>query len=239
MKTLGCVPVMLVALMLYGCATTVNTPKQFHQEGLVLYAAGDYVGAMGMFSASLEPGPERPDSLYYLGQCYRAFAREKAEANEYAAAMRYADSALLYLTQAVEAHPGHTPAIRAKSDALDMKGMYEEALAVAEWASKYGGHTARMYVNWAQRLEARRDYDAAELRYTQAISVEPENAWAHARLGAFYQGVGDRAKAIEAYRRAYRIDPLERGVARALRELGAYPSKPVTASSPEPDGLPG
>ena len=90
--------------------------------------------------------------------------------------MRYADQALLYLTQAIEAHPGHTPAIRAKSDTLDTKGRYEESLAVAQWASEYGGHTARMYVNWARRLESRRDYDAAELRYMQAISVEPDNA---------------------------------------------------------------
>ena len=228
--TLGYVHLAAGILWLAGCEIS---PAEYHQQGLALYAHSDYIGAKAMFSAALESGREHPDSLYYLGECHRNMARAKADTDEYAAAMRHADRALLYLTQSVEAHPGHWPAARAKSTVLEMKGEYEKALEVAKWSSLHAGATARAYVDWARRLEAHRDFDEAKMRYEQAVSVEPENAWAHAQIGGFFQRLGDRRRAVAAFRMAYRISPLERGVAKALRELGAFPATAVPASSPE------
>lgn len=237
MKTLGCVVVAAILVVSSGCNLPTHTAREFDQAGMRALRAGDYIGARAMFSAALESGPERPDTLYYLGECYRRLAVEKAKQDQVPAALRNADLALLYYTQAIDAHPAHGPAIRAKSDALEMKGDYEKSLEMAEWAGKQLANTtrrgARWYLDWARRLEARGDFDVAKLRYEQAMALEPESATARAAIGGFFKRLGDRDRAVLAYREAYRLEPHERGVAAALRELGAYPAEAVTVSAPE------
>lgn len=232
MKTRGCVHFVIGILFVTGCGPT---PQEFHRFGLHHYYQGDYDDAIAMFRGSLERGPERPDSLYYLGECYRRIGRQKVAAKEMPAAMRYFDQALLHYNQAIDSHPAHAPALRAKSDVLASKGKIEEALATARWAGENLGNIergARFYVDWGRRLESQRDYDSAKLRFDQAVAVDPNDAWAHAQLGAFYQRLGDSDRAADAYREAYRLDPFERGVTQALAALGAYPAEAVTSAEP-------
>ncbi len=238
MKTRGCVHFVIGTLWVAGCGPT---PQEFHRFGLHHYYQGAYVDAIAMFRGSLEQGPERPDSLYYLGECYRQIARQKVAARESPAAMRYFDQALLHYNQAIDSYPAHAPALRAKSDVLARKGKIDESLATARWAGEHLGNVeggARFYVDWGRRLESQRDYDSAKLRFDQAVAVEPNDAWVHARLGAFYQRLGDTDRAAAAYREAYRRDPFERGVTRALAALGAYPAEAVTAADPADDIAP-
>lgn len=235
MKTRGCVHFVVGVLLLTGCGPT---PREFHRFGLHHYYQGDYVDAIAMFRGSLEQGPERPDSQYYLGECYRQIARKKVAAGEMPAAMRYFDQALLRYNKAIDSHPAHAPALRAKSDVLAGKGKIDESLATARWAGEHLGNIergARFYVDWGRRLEDQRDYDSAKLRFDQAVAVARNDAWVHVQLGAFYQRLGDTGRATAAYREAYRLDPFEPGVTRALAALGAYPAEAVTAAAPTDD----
>ncbi len=238
MKTRGCVHFVVGILLLTGCGPT---PREFHRFGLHHYYQGAYDDAIAMFRGSLEWGRERPDSLYYLGECYRQIARQKVAARESPAAMRYFDQALLHYNKAIDSHPAHGPALRAKSDVLASKGKIEESLATARWAGEHLGNIergGRFYVDWGRRLEGQRDYDSAKLRFDQAVAVNPDDAWAHAQLGAFYLRLGDTDRAAAAYRQAYGLNPFEPGVTRALATLGAYPAEAVTAADSTDDIAP-
>jgi tetratricopeptide (TPR) repeat protein len=63
------------------------------------------------------------------------------------------------------------------------------------------------------------DYDNALRAYRIALTKDPDSATAYAALGRLYQIVGDKAKAIDAYSRAYELNHKEPGVEAALQLL--------------------
>lgn len=183
-------------------------------------ADGHYMLAKQKFEAARDLHPEDPRILFDLGMVCRIQAeRALAEGNE-AAAWREIDRAIECFDRAIEARPGMHAAIEARTDALEFKGRHADALRSAEWAMTFVGPSAKSHLTVARELEKRGDLDGALLRFRQAVVIEPDNATAHAALGRFLIRIGKRDEGVAQLERAYRINPLEPGVARALADQG-------------------
>jgi tetratricopeptide (TPR) repeat protein len=187
---------------------------------------GEYGAARGLFLESHGLVPEDAINLHDLGDCCLHFARMQFRRRNTAAAMREVDAAIEYYQRAINAHPGFQAALVGKNIALELKGQFEEALAVAEWAAEFVGPAARQQIFLAREMEERGDLDAARLRLLQAVAMEPANAAAHEELGLFYYRIGEEDLAMRHLTRAQRLDPTSRRSAAALRELGASVQPP-------------
>ena len=214
-------------LSLAGCAAEPDS-RELRLEGQWAMIRGEYGAARGLFLEAHELAPEDAINLHDLGDCCAYFAREQFRRQNTAAALREVDAAVEYYQRAINAHPGLQAALVGKNIALELKGQFEEALAVAQWAAEFVGPSARQQIFLAREMEERGDPDAARLRLLQAVAMEPANAAAHEELGLFYRRIGERDLALRHLTRANRIDPARPRAATALGELGAsvQPARP-------------
>jgi len=219
-----------VAGLLVGCGPSLS---ELHMQGVRAYRQGDLARAQAMFEAVLEKDPERAETLYFLGRCYHTLARRKFRDHNTPGALRAVEEAIFYYNQAIEAFPGYQAALEDKNRALELKGQYEQALQVAEWAKRYAGPAAERHIFLAKELLERGDYDGALDYLQQAVAMEPRNAKAHAELGRFYMLMGQNRKAVAELQRAYELNPAEPGVVRDLRRLGATPKPPLDLGTAE------
>lgn len=203
-----------------GCATEPDS-RRLRLEGQRAMVRGDYAAARGLFRDAHEIEPENAANLHDLGDCCLYFATEQFTRRNTAAALREVDHAIQYYQRAINAHPGFQPALLGKNIALELKGQFEEALGVAEWAVEFVGPSARQQLFLARELEERGDLDAALLRLRQAVAMEPDNAAAHQALGDFYRRIGKREAAIRHLTASYRLDPSRSGAAEALSDMNA------------------
>lgn len=192
-------------------------------EGQQKMAAGEYGAARQLFTQAYELLPYRVANLYDLGTCSVMLARERFEQKNQAAAMRELDAAISYFSQALDVFPGHQPSIEGMSEALELKGEYDKALAKAEWAVEVVGPTADQYMFLARKLEERGDVDGALKRYRQAVAVEPKNATAQVALAKFLLRQDNEQAAIKHLQAAYRLNPSDDWVVDQLAARGAVP----------------
>jgi tetratricopeptide (TPR) repeat protein len=215
-------------LALAGCGPDPNF-RELRLAGQRQMIAGNYGAARGLFRQAHELTPEDAANLHDLADCCMYFAKQRFSERNVAAAMREVDGAIAYYQRSINAHPGFQASLVGKNLALELKGQFEEAVRVAEWAAKFVGPAARQQVFLAHEMEERGDLDAALLRYRQAVAMEPESATAQAELGSYYQRIGEEDLAIERLKRAYQLDPSQPGVRAALVELGVAPPEAPAA----------
>ncbi len=196
------------------------TFQRLRYEGQQAFRQGNLAVAKDRFEQAHLQRPNDPHNLLDLGEVSMIRARNlMAEHNE-AAALREVDRAIAYFDRAVEARPGMQAALDARNEALHYKGLHDKALFSAEWAMTFVGPSARAQMFVARELEERGDMDGALLRYRQAVAMEPENAAAHASFGQFLHRIGRKNEAIMHLEQAYRLDPLQPGVAELLTAEG-------------------
>jgi tetratricopeptide (TPR) repeat protein len=219
---LGLSAAVIAVFCLSGCYTglSYNDLRTMGQEQMIQKRYGV---ARDLLSEAMEMKPEDPWNLYDLGDCCTYLAKEQFHRRNVPVAMNYVDNAVEYYSRAINAYPGMEPALMGKNMALELKQQFEEALSVAAWAATFVGPNARQQIFLAHELEERADLDAALLRYRQALSIEPESAYAHAQMGLFMTRIGREEDAITHLRTAYGLNPDEPDVLPALRKLGAEP----------------
>ena len=205
-----------------GCSTKPDF-RQIRLEGQHAMLDGNYRVARGLFRRGLEMVPEDHTNLHDLGDCCMYFSRESFARRNVPAAMREVDQAIAYYQRAINADPGFQAALMGKNSALELKGRFEQALEVAQWAVDFVGPSARQQLFLAQEFEERGDMDSAHLRLRQAVAMEPNNPDAHQALGSFYYRTGQKNLAIGHLTRANLLDPNRPGLAGMLTELGAPP----------------
>jgi len=90
----------------------------------------------------------------------------------------------------------------------------------------------------AERMLAAGDLDHAERLFSQVAEADPRNAIAVVGLAEVASARGDDAGALEAARRALRIDPDNAAARRMIERLEAVALRPDTASPPELEAAP-
>lgn len=219
----------LTVSTLVGCAPST---EDLRISGVEQYRGRQFVESTATMRQILERDPNDAEANYYMGLNYRAMAERKFRDGNVAAAARELDTSTMYFTQAIKSWPNYMSAIAAKNEALEARGKFEAALALAEKATSNNRGIAEHFVYLGDEYRQRGDHDNALRRYKTALGIDPQNAKAYAGMGKLYMVVGERALAMDAFRRACEIDPREAGAASALDQLMSEPGT-FTASHEE------
>jgi len=202
-----------------GCTQDVNSLRI---EGIQKFRNRQHIESMAMLSHVLELAPDDAQANYYMGLNYRTLAARKLRENDVTSAYRELDTAIVYFTQAIKSWPNYMEAVASKNEALEARGKYGEALALAEHVAENnrGGATDH-FIYLGDEYRERGDYDGAMRAYKTALATDPDSSRAYAAMGKLYQLIGDSALAEDAYRRAWELDPAEPGLPGGRRGLQA------------------
>ncbi len=205
-----------------GCGPST---KDLRQMGIRQYRDRQHIESMALLRQVLEEDPDDAQANYYMGLNYRRWAERQLREGDTTGAIEELDTAIMYFTQAIKSWPNYMAAISAKNETLETRGKYEEAIHVSKRATKVNRGEYEHFVVLGNEYRERGDYDNALRCYKTSLAIQ-ENAEAYAALGKLYTQVGNRDLAIDAYRRAYEMDPTKQQVAQALDKLasdsGAY-----------------
>ena len=220
------VGIAVVGALQFGCVSDKAEFKDALAEGNAEYERERFADALGMYEYAEEIDPERPEPSYLIGKCYLAMADAQFSEDDLPAALRYCDRAIATFEKALASFPGYSRAVQGKADALKLRGKHQAAYDIARWVATQSAFQSKKLIVEARQYSSSGDLDNAELSLIKAVAVAPEEAVPHAEIGRFYMRIGNREKAIEHLRTAYRINPGAPGVFKALLDLGAAPRYP-------------
>jgi tetratricopeptide (TPR) repeat protein len=149
----------------------------------------------------------------YLGELERKLAEEPGALMPRIMAGNYffynGDAAMAEreFKKVLEADPDNAPAHNNLGNAYLRQGRLKEAISSYKKAVKLDVNLGLAYSNWGYALEALGDVKKAVKLYAIATRVTPGDAWPHNRLGEIEMKRGNRAKALEHWRRGAAIDP--------------------------------
>lgn len=200
-------------LAVAGCGPSIYTLRQ---RGLTHYQADRYDRAKQAFERVIEHEPSDPAANYYLG----LLALRNGEAEEARNHLEIART----LYEAQSDTPPHLPRLLdALAEAMFREGERRQVITFTEEAIDRFG-TLRDYLRKAEYLARLGDHDSALTAYRSAIKIaEPGVATAHLALADFYESIGDRRRAIDTLKEAYRIAPDNARTADRLRAYGIVP----------------
>lgn len=204
---------------LAGCESPDVT--DLRTEGIRQYRSGQYIESAATLRYALKQNPSDAPSAYYMGLNYRATAARKYNEGDVPGACRQLDTAIKYFDQAITHWPNYQAAVEAKTEALELRGKYEQALLTAEAVAENNRGRAVDHLIFAgDKFRDVGDYDKALAQYQAAISAYPDSARAYVSLGKLYVAIGEAGKAADAFRRARELDPGNAEAADQLARLG-------------------
>ncbi|HOA72809.1 MAG TPA: tetratricopeptide repeat protein [Phycisphaerae bacterium] len=221
-----------VAVLLSGCAESV---KDIRTEGIEQFRARQYTESMATLRYALRKDPNDAEANYYMGLNYRALAERRLQAGDLPAAKRTLDNAILYFTQAIKTWPNYMAAIQAKNEALESRGKFDAALAVAEKQAENNRGIADHFIYLGDEYRERADFDNALRAYKTALAIDPNNSRAYASMGKLYERAGSQDLALDAFRRANELKAAENATAKSGAAAPSAVSQAEVASpSPQP-----
>ena len=214
----GALAAVAVLSVVVGCTPDV---KDLRAQGVDQFRSRQYVESMATLTEVLAQAPSDAQGNYYMGLNYRALAARKFREDNVAAACRDLDTAVVYFTQAVKSWPNYMEAVASKNEALEARGKYAEALALAEGVAHVNrGDVPDHFIYLGNEYRERGDYDNALRAYKIALASDPGSARAYANMGKLYERIGDLDLARDALSRAYELDGSDPGIAEELARLG-------------------
>lgn len=167
--------------------------------GLARYEAGDYTGAINIFTDAINEKsvPEEmiePAVIYfYRGNSYANIGDFNSTLNDY--------------TQAIEIDPNLAEAYNNRGITYKNKGDADSAMKDYNKAIKTDPNHAGTYNNRGNIYYYRDDFDSAIKDYNKAIELEHDFAYAYSNRGNLYKKKGDYKSAINDFNQAINIDP--------------------------------
>ena len=230
----------VVAGLLGGCSDVVTFSKDFHDDGMKLYAEKDYPDAAGAFNTATRQVPNDYVDYYYLADCYAKQGQYQQAIAAYRACYQIAalDG---FGKQDAKLHDqvldGWAAAIAA-SDSRDSETNAVEARAHQE-------QTADDYLLLAKIYNDRGDPDSAMQAYSRAEMIDPQNFAIAKEYGLYLEKMGQNDKAVTPLRQAYALNSSDTQVTAALRRVGVVPgpsfkdqsalAKPLMPAGPLPE----
>jgi Tfp pilus assembly protein PilF len=207
----------LALVLQAGCVSPVDDrAKLFNDDGVHLFAQGDYANALDSFDLALTLRPQDATLLFNMAECYNRLGDTQRAEKFYGAT----------LVQA----PKHADARLALVELLYRAGRQPQAdQLIDEWA-RQEPQSSDVYVLDAWRRLQVRDYPAAEGRLQQALDIDPHNRRALAEFARLYEQMGMPQRAYVLYERILTREPEQSQIAQRLDRL-----KVQGVSRPLPD----
>jgi tetratricopeptide (TPR) repeat protein len=196
----------LSGLLGAGCAPrTDDRSRLYNEDGVQLFARGDYQSALESFDAAMRLDPQDPGLLFNVAQCYDRLADvPKAEQ---------------YYTACLQRDPAHGDARLALLTMYHRAGKQAEGnRMVEEWLTQRP-NSADAYVLDAWKLRQEKALPQAHGRLQQALALEPQNRRALAELGILYEVMGMPDRAYVLYERILSREPNQTEIAGRLQDL--------------------
>jgi Tfp pilus assembly protein PilF len=193
-------------LMPAGCTSmSEDRARLFNDDGVQLYAQGDFAGALDCFDLALTLRPQDETLLFNVGQCYERLG-------DAAAAEKFYGACLLK-------SPRHADARMALVEILYRTGKKPQAdRIIDEWLQE-SPNSADAFVLDAWRLLRAKAYPEAQGRLQQALDIDPHNRRALAELAVLYEQTGMASRAYVLYERILERDPSQAHIAQKLDQL--------------------
>jgi tetratricopeptide (TPR) repeat protein len=125
--------------------------------------------------------------------------------------------------KALQLRPNHPMTLERRSRAYEAAGQTARAIADVNEAIRLEPQRAEPRIARAHLFGLERKYSDALLDLAEAIKQSPYNADAYLERGIILEEIGRRDEAIEAYRRAYGMNPRLSRAKEGLDRLGAAP----------------
>jgi tetratricopeptide (TPR) repeat protein len=191
-----------------GCVSAVDErAKLFNDDGVSMFAHGDFNGARENFELALTLTPQDPGLLYNLGQCYDRLGKWQTAEEYYLSCLQVA--------------PKHGDARQAQTSILYRTGRSQEGnRMILEWLEQ-NPKLADAFVLDAWRLRQEKALPLAQGRLQQALALEPNNRRALVELGIVYEMMNMPERALSLYERSLMVDPNQPEIAARVDQMRA------------------
>lgn len=210
MRLVSC---LVILAMLAGCVSPGEERwRLFNEDGVRLFATGNYADALESFEYALTMHPNDPVLLYNAAQCYDRLGKVQRAEELYA--------------YCLQRDARHGDARLALVSLKYRTGRSAEANQQIQTWLQQEPNLADPYVADAWRLRQERAYPAAMARAQQALSIDMHNRRALTEIAILYeiQGMPDRSLAM--YEQILRREPNQIEIAERLEQLKAKGVRP-------------
>jgi Flp pilus assembly protein TadD len=207
----------LAVVFLAGCVAPMDDrARLFNEDGVQLFAKGDYSAALDSFDLALTFRPQDATLLFNMAECYDRLGDSGAAEKFYGACLLQA--------------PKHADARLALVRLLYRTGRQPQADQLIDTWQRQDPQSADSYVLDGWKLMQARNYPWAEGRLQQALDLDPHNRRALAEFGHLCELMGMPQRAYVLYERIVQREPAQAEIAQRLERL-----KVQGVSRPLPD----
>jgi Flp pilus assembly protein TadD len=192
------VVIICTAFILAGCAEPQSTNQGRYMP--------TEVKSQQTQSSEFEEKYENPQRHYELGQLYRQDKRWVQAESEYSVALQF--------------EPGHKQAQAAMVKMNIERGDKDASKVLADSYISQSAYSAEalMLLGKAFMIESLDEY--AYECFDKASAIAPDYAAVYTQLGYYYNKKGDAARAEEAFKKSFQLDPYDAQVAGELGKMG-------------------
>ena len=204
-----------LAWVMAGCVTapTNDRAQIYNDDGVYLFAQGQYREALECFELSLTLQPDDAALLFNAGQCHDRLGRWQ--------------TAEKYYLECLQRHAKHVEARQAYVALLHRTGRADQANQLIDDWLKQQPDLADAYALDAWRLRQQNAFPQAHGRLQQALDRDPHHGRALTELAILYEQSGMPERAYVLYERILARDPHQREIAQRLEQLA-----PAASSAP-------
>ncbi|MCI0684153.1 MAG: tetratricopeptide repeat protein [Gemmataceae bacterium] len=194
-------------LLIAGCATASTTERVqlYNDDGVYLFAQGQYRPALECFELALTLHPDDDALLFNAGQCHDRLG--------------HAQTAEKYYVECLQRSARHVEARQAYVALLSRTGRADQAnQLIDDWLTQQPD-VADGYALDAWRLRQQNAIPQAQARLQQALARDPHHSRALTELALLYEQTGMPDRAYVLYERILARDPRQHEVAQRLEQL--------------------
>ncbi|MBI2807218.1 MAG: tetratricopeptide repeat protein [Planctomycetes bacterium] len=202
-----------LVIALAGCMSAPSDRwMMYNEDGVQLFAKGDYRNALDSFDYALTFRPQDPVLIYNAAQCYDRLGDTK-----------HAEELYGYC---IQRDPKHGDARLALVSLKYRTGRAVEAnQQILEWLQK-DPNAADGYVADAWRLRQEKAYPLAQRRLQQALSLDGQNRLARTEMAILYELQGMPERSLVLYQEILARDPNQLEIAERAEKLRARGVRP-------------
>ncbi|HTW94924.1 MAG TPA: tetratricopeptide repeat protein [Tepidisphaeraceae bacterium] len=203
---------LLGSLLLMGCGTDMLTYSHDYQhEGLKEYNNGDYVDAIGAFTAASKQDPADYQTQYWLGQCYE-------QTGAYTHAVLSYRLCLTLIQQSPRGRMDVQTHTEAFDDLANLIGRNDNAEAEIDSLTSEASTTksAEDYHLLGRIFTIRGDPDSALDNYRHAIILDPDNFALNKEFGLYLLKMNQTQEAQQVLQHAHDLNPDDSEVNQSL-----------------------